>query len=77
MSGDGNGGDNLDRAAELQGAINDAGVARAAAATAPQTHPDFDGEHCVTCDADMPAARLALGRMFCVGCQTKIERKQK
>ena len=37
--------------------------------------PRFDGAHCVDCDADIPAARLALGKSRCIGCQEVVERQ--
>ena len=46
----------------------------AAAALAPQTHPDFDGEHCIDCDSVIPAQRLAWGRIYCTSCQSRIEK---
>ena len=36
--------------------------------------PRFDGEHCIDCNADIPAARLALGKSRCIGCQEIVER---
>lgn len=42
-----------------------------------QTHPDFDGEHCVDCDAEIPAARLKWGRVRCTMCEGIIEHKKK
>ena len=38
-----------------------------------ETHPDFDGAHCVECGDDMPQARLTLRRVRCVHCQTFLE----
>lgn len=43
----------------------------------PQTHPDFDGESCLDCGAEMPAQRLADGRIRCTGCQTAHEKRSK
>jgi RNA polymerase-binding transcription factor DksA len=40
----------------------------------PETHPDFDGAHCVTCEEPIPAARLALGKVRCVYCQEDLEK---
>jgi RNA polymerase-binding transcription factor DksA len=39
----------------------------------PESHPDFDGTHCVDCDAVIPEARLALQRIRCVLCQQDLE----
>ena len=76
MSRDSSGSDSLDHAADIQDAMNNAGIADAALKTAPQTHPDFDGENCVTCGDELPQVRLAYGRIRCVICQTKIERRR-
>jgi RNA polymerase-binding transcription factor DksA len=43
----------------------------------PQKHPDFDGEHCLDCGVEIPAARLADGRIRCVDCQSLLEVKSK
>lgn len=39
----------------------------------PQVHPDFDGEHCIECDIQIPPARLQAGRIRCVDCQEEVE----
>jgi RNA polymerase-binding transcription factor DksA len=44
---------------------------------APETHPDFDGEHCVECGDDMPKARLEMNRVRCMPCQERKERAAK
>lgn len=44
---------------------------------APQKHPDFDGEHCLECGADMPTQRLTDGRIRCTGCETALEQHAK
>lgn len=43
----------------------------------PESHPDFDGKHCVECDREIPAARLILNRVRCVDCQQDIETLEK
>jgi DNA-directed RNA polymerase subunit RPC12/RpoP len=43
----------------------------------PQTHPDFDGVHCVDCDVEIPAKRLAWGRVRCTECESRLELKKK
>ena len=35
----------------------------------PQTHPDFDGRHCIDCGVEIPEARLKNPRIRCVVCQ--------
>jgi hypothetical protein len=44
---------------------------------APQTHPDFDGEHCVDCGIEIPAKRLAWGRVRCTDCESILELKKR
>ncbi len=46
---------------------------RARGKSAPETHPDFDGVHCLDCDDEIPAARLKLGKIRCVPCQSLLE----
>ena len=48
-----------------------------AAAGAVEKHPDFDGTHCIDCEIDIPAARLAMGKVRCIDCQTGHERSQR
>lgn len=43
----------------------------------PQYHSDFDGKHCVECGDKIPPARLAMGRVRCVHCQTIVEYKNR
>lgn len=43
----------------------------------PQTHPDFDGKHCVECEIVIPKLRLDAGRVRCVECQEEIENESK
>ncbi len=45
------------------------------ARTAPEKHPDFDGENCLVCSLPVPKQRLAMGRIRCVNCQAAVERK--
>lgn len=52
----------------------DNAIAVSAKAMAPQKHPDFDGVHCLVCDDEIPPQRLAMGRIRCVHCQTRLER---
>ena len=44
---------------------------------APETHPDFDGEHCVDCDILIPEGRLKLFKVRCVDCQSELEKYNK
>lgn len=67
--------DPLDEATALSASLTDQAIAAARRTTAPETHPDFDGESCIDCGDTIPAARLALGRIRCVRCQTLKERR--
>ena len=51
---------------------------RALGKSKPETHPDYDGEHCVdeNCGIVIPAARRALGKVRCVECQSLLERSR-
>ena len=42
----------------------------------PETHPDFDGTHCVECDIDIPLARLKMHKVRCVDCQNELEQER-
>jgi RNA polymerase-binding transcription factor DksA len=66
--------DPLDVASEQTLADTARGVEAVRSKTAPQAHPDFDGEHCLECAEPIPLARLELGRILCVDCQTLKER---
>jgi len=50
---------------------------RAAAAQRECDHPVyaeiFDGTHCIICEIEIPAERLAAGRVRCVDCQHEFE----
>lgn len=69
--------DPIDEAAELAASLADGAIAAARRATAPETHPGFDGETCVDCGNDIPKERLAMGRVRCVHCQTAREHRGK
>lgn len=43
----------------------------------PETHPDFDGIHCIECDVEIPEGRLKMKKIRCVECQTLLEEKNK
>lgn len=42
----------------------------------PETHPEFDGKHCVDCDTEIPLKRLELHRVRCVDCQSLLEERR-
>lgn len=64
----------LEFAEKLEQAARDYGAAKASALTRPEKDPNFDGQHCVECEDPIPAARLAMGRVRCVPCQTFKEK---
>lgn len=69
--------DPADRAtATLEACLTDA-LQRALGHSAPESHPDFDGTHCVEedCGIEIPPARLAMGKVRCVGCQGLLEKR--
>lgn len=43
----------------------------------PETHPDFDGVHCIECDTEIPEKRLEMKKIRCVDCQSMLEEKNK
>jgi RNA polymerase-binding transcription factor DksA len=47
---------------------------RARGKSAPESHPEFDGSHCVECGDLIHPDRLKLGRIRCIYCQGEIER---
>lgn len=69
--------DEIDDAQTVNELHQEVSLAEARAKTAPETHPDFDGKHCVECGEEIPPGRLALGKVRCVECQTVIEKKAK
>lgn len=44
--------------------------------SAPESHPEFDGEHCVDCAIQIATGRLALGKVRCIGCQSDLESRR-
>jgi hypothetical protein len=71
--------DDLEMAGALQEHYNAEGRARSERALAPETHPDFDGVHCVEadCGVELPAVRLAYKRIRCTPCATAAEHRAK
>lgn len=70
--------DRLDAAAELQDEFNKRGLDEVRKALVEEQHPDFDGKHCVeaACGTVIPPARLAMGKVRCVDCQSRKEKKR-
>ena len=69
--------DECDIAAKLEANFVAQALKRHQEKMAPQTHPDFDGEHCVDCDVEIPKLRLDMGKVRCVDCQSELERINK
>lgn len=68
--------DILDQASAITEFMTERAIEQRRAEVAPQTHPRFDGTHCVDaeCGVEIPAERLAAGRIRCVDCQARLER---
>jgi hypothetical protein len=66
----------LEQAAQLELMARESGIA--AARHGPETSPSFDGVHCVdpACQCEIPAGRLALGKIRCVACQAIKENRR-
>lgn len=69
--------DEGDQAAAFQMRENNLALAKVKAQLGPESHPDFDGESCVECGNEIPEGRLALGKVRCVHCQSKLENRGK
>lgn len=70
--------DPLDEASQLSAQLTDSAIAAARdACNRPENHPDFDGETCISCGDDIVPARLAMGRIRCTECQSRLELRQK
>ncbi|MFL2656251.1 MAG: hypothetical protein ACJ0F0_01290 [Burkholderiaceae bacterium] len=69
--------DESDRASAIEAQFNEDALEVARRRTAPETDPDFDGVHCIECAEGIPAARLKLGKIRCIECQTAIEKQGK
>jgi len=71
--------DEIDRAAAIANAHNEACVDSARMAMRPQQEPDEHGRYpvtdCAECGEDIPVERLRLGRIYCVDCQDRMERR--
>ncbi len=73
--------DDLDRAAALTQAHNEACVTAIQAQNKPQQERNPDGtwpvKYCVSCGDDIPDARLEMGKIRCVLCQAKDEQQRR
>jgi RNA polymerase-binding transcription factor DksA len=63
-----------DEASELEQAHRESAINAASMKAGRETHPDFDGEHCVHCGDPIHPLRLEMGRVRCVYCQSALER---
>jgi RNA polymerase-binding transcription factor DksA len=69
--------DDNDRASAIEAQFNEDALEEARRKIAPETSPDFDGKHCIECGEKIPAARLKLGKIRCIECQSLREQKNK
>jgi len=67
--------DENDRASAIEAQFNEDALQEARRRTVPETSPDFDGLHCIDCAEGIPAARLKLGKIRCIDCQTLKEKQ--
>ena len=65
--------DPFDEASDIEIAERDEAIMRTRKLTAPETHPDFDYQHCIECGEEIPKPRLILGKIRCVDCQRQLE----
>ncbi|MGA0955542.1 MAG: hypothetical protein ACO3SN_07200, partial [Burkholderiaceae bacterium] len=69
--------DESDRASAIETQFNEDALEQARRKTAPETSPDFDGVHCIDCGESIVAARLKLGKISCIDCQTILEKQNR
>ena len=73
--------DPVDIASDLEMKYTEQYIAHARKANKPEQVQNPDGtwpeEYCIDCGEEIPTARLALGRVRCVECQTILEKKSK
>lgn len=70
-------GDLADQASAQEEAFRDLALRAMSKRAARETHPDFDGEHCLGCGNEVEVQRLALGYISCVPCKTAQEKRNK
>lgn len=66
-----------DEATEIETAARQLAIQQAQDKNKPQSHPDFDGESCLECGEEIPLARLKMGKIRCVYCQSASENKRR
>lgn len=67
--------DHADIAGETIAVCQKDALARQAAKNAPQFDSRFNGTDCIDCEEPLPAVRLNMGKVRCVGCQNDAEKK--
>ena len=68
--------DPLDQASDIELAFREQAI-RETQSRLIETHPDFDGKRCVDGGEIIPVARLRMGKIRCVHCQSVRERNSK
>lgn len=68
--------DESDMASDLEEVFREKAI-EAVQSHMKESHPDFDGVHCLECDEEMIEFRLSIGRIRCVYCQNILERRLK
>ncbi len=66
----------LEIAARNEQAAREEAEKAAHLAMVPETHPFYDGKHCVGCGEPILKARREMGKVRCVPCQTFKERRR-
>ena len=69
--------DEADQASMIQLAEQARAMEQIRARNMPEEHPDFDGHSCIECGDEIPQARLDLGKIRCVHCQSALEKRGK
>lgn len=72
--------DEIDRATDLAHTQNENAIATVRNAARPEQVKGPDGKwhqtHCEDCEEKIPPARLKLGKIRCIDCQKKLERRR-
>ncbi len=69
--------DVFDAATDKEMADRETAISAIRSKAGPEFHEDFESPFCLDCDGEIPEARLALGKIRCVGCQTAVEKQNK
>jgi RNA polymerase-binding transcription factor DksA len=67
----------IDQGSETAELFLDANLKAQLGKSNPEVDPRFDGKHCVEegCEAEIPHARIQLGKVRCIDCQSELERR--